>query len=148
MFRNQDTTPYIIVAIASGLVVVAILFIAIGNPFGTAQEITIRSLARQIAADEVASIVVQGQEVEARLSDGTRLRATLEDDVTLAEAVDEFGVSSADLQGIAVSSASVEGDEQLETFIFRAFPFFLPAALIMVTAAIVGLTVKQRRDAR
>ncbi len=93
------------------------------------EDIAISELAREIKADNIKSVILRGNEVEAEFLDGGKKKAKKEDGVGLPETLQSYGITPAELGKITVT---IEERSGFSYWFFNLMPIIFPIVFIAV----------------
>jgi cell division protease FtsH len=108
--------------------VLTALYSAIGGKGAQSERIPVSDIAELTKAGQVASIVVNGQDLTVTKTDGTIVESQKEPDGTLVETLAAYGVDETELSAVEIS---VKSDTGFGYFLLSILPILLPIILIV-----------------
>lgn len=113
----------------AAVLVVLILYVAISAGHGSQGEVSLSSLAADIKARAVSSIVVQGDKLTVTYADKTEKVAKKEGATALSQTLVNYGVTPAELGQVSIE---VKNESGISYWFFNLAPILLPLVLIGV----------------
>jgi len=119
--------------------IISLIYSAIMNKDEKLEEISISELVTGILAEEVESILVEGEKLSIKYNDGLTKEAKKETESSLSESLSNYGISAEQLNTIDIS---IERPDGFQYWLIALAPFLIPILFIVIFFWFISRQVK------